>query len=239
MAVAAVPEGLPLVATLAQQAAARRLTAAGVLVRAPRSIEALGRVDVVCFDKTGTLSENKLRVGPRSNASTAGTKARFWKLRRAVPWEVATIACFIRRMPPSSMQPSKLWTTLRFSVTSRRTTSFRSGRGRPYSAALLGRRIALKGSPEFVTEAGRDPTAVSAKHVQSMAGRGPAGGCRRPARVVGTRRATRRRRLAISRTVLLRGVGSGRPFSDSRTRSDPKQRNLFENFEATDGKCAC
>ncbi|MCT6730392.1 MULTISPECIES: cation-translocating P-type ATPase [Rhodococcus erythropolis group] len=47
---------------------------------------------------------------------------------------------------------------------------FRSGR--PYSAALLGRRIALKGSPEFVTEAGRDPNAVSAKHVQSMAGRG-------------------------------------------------------------------
>lgn len=128
VAVAAVPEGLPLVATLAQQAAARRLTAAGVLVRAPRSIEALGRVDVVCFDKTGTSARTSYGW-PRSNASTAGTKARFWKLRRAVPWEVATIACFIRRMPPSSMQPSKLWTTLRFSVTSRRTTSFRSGRG--------------------------------------------------------------------------------------------------------------
>jgi cation-transporting P-type ATPase I len=32
------------------------------LVRIPRSVEALGRVDVVCFDKTGTLSENRLRV---------------------------------------------------------------------------------------------------------------------------------------------------------------------------------
>ncbi|EUA22810.1 HAD ATPase, P-type, IC family protein [Mycobacterium xenopi 3993] len=60
--VAAVPEGMPLVATLAQQASARRLTNFGALVRVPRSVEALGRVDVVCFDKTGTLSENRLRV---------------------------------------------------------------------------------------------------------------------------------------------------------------------------------
>jgi cation-transporting ATPase I len=57
VAVAAVPEGLALVATLAQQASARRLTRLGALVREPRSVEALGRVDVVCFDKTGTLSE--------------------------------------------------------------------------------------------------------------------------------------------------------------------------------------
>lgn len=60
--VAAVPEGMPLVATLAQQASARRLTRLGALVRIPGSVEALGRVDVVCFDKTGTLSENRLRV---------------------------------------------------------------------------------------------------------------------------------------------------------------------------------
>ncbi|UDM34459.1 cation-translocating P-type ATPase [Mycobacterium ulcerans] len=62
IAVAAVPEGLPLVATLSQLAAAQRLTAHGALVRAPRTIEALGRVDTVCFDKTGTLTENRLRV---------------------------------------------------------------------------------------------------------------------------------------------------------------------------------
>lgn len=62
IAVAAVPEGLPLVATLSQLAAAQRLTTRGVLVRSPRAIEALGRVDTVCFDKTGTLTENKLRV---------------------------------------------------------------------------------------------------------------------------------------------------------------------------------
>ena len=60
--VAAIPEGLPLVATLAQLAAARRLTGESVLIRNPNSIEALARLNVVCFDKTGTLSENRLKV---------------------------------------------------------------------------------------------------------------------------------------------------------------------------------
>jgi cation-transporting ATPase I len=62
VAVAAVPEGLPLVATMAQLAAAQRLSRLGVLVRSPRAVEALGRVQTVCFDKTGTLTENRLRV---------------------------------------------------------------------------------------------------------------------------------------------------------------------------------
>nr|WP_255360311.1 cation-translocating P-type ATPase [Nocardia sp. BMG51109] len=62
VAVAAVPEGLPLVATVAQLAATRRLSRRGVLVRTGRTIEALGRVDTVCFDKTGTLTEGRLSV---------------------------------------------------------------------------------------------------------------------------------------------------------------------------------
>ncbi|CAJ62957.2 MULTISPECIES: HAD-IC family P-type ATPase [Frankia] len=60
VAVAAVPEGLPLVATVAQMASARRLARLGVLVRSSRTVEALGRVDTVCFDKTGTLTEGRL-----------------------------------------------------------------------------------------------------------------------------------------------------------------------------------
>jgi cation-transporting ATPase I len=62
LAVAAVPEGLPLLATMAQLSAARRLSRLGALVRAPRAVEALGRVDVVCADKTGTLTEGHIRL---------------------------------------------------------------------------------------------------------------------------------------------------------------------------------
>ncbi len=76
IAVAAVPEGLPLVATLAQLAAAQRLSRRGVLVRTPRAVEALGRVETVCFDKTGTLTENRLRV-VRGVPHGTGTDAAF------------------------------------------------------------------------------------------------------------------------------------------------------------------
>ncbi|MEU6089931.1 HAD-IC family P-type ATPase [Streptomyces sp. NPDC047085] len=71
VAVAAVPEGLPLVATVAQLAAARRLSRDGVLVRTPRALEALGRMDTFCFDKTGTLTENRLRLVRVSDAEGA------------------------------------------------------------------------------------------------------------------------------------------------------------------------
>ncbi|GAA1008204.1 haloacid dehalogenase [Acrocarpospora pleiomorpha] len=62
LAVAAVPEGLPFVATVAELASAKRLSKRGVLVRNPGTIETLGRVDVLCFDKTGTLTEGRIRL---------------------------------------------------------------------------------------------------------------------------------------------------------------------------------
>ncbi len=62
MSVAAVPEGLPLLSTVAQLSASRRLAEHGVLVRNPRAVEGLGRVDVVCADKTGTLTEGRIEL---------------------------------------------------------------------------------------------------------------------------------------------------------------------------------
>jgi cation-transporting P-type ATPase I len=62
LAVASVPEGLPLLATAAQLAAAKRLTRRGALVRNARAIEALGRVDVLCVDKTGTLTQGRIEL---------------------------------------------------------------------------------------------------------------------------------------------------------------------------------
>ncbi|MET7331732.1 HAD-IC family P-type ATPase [Nonomuraea sp. NPDC005650] len=62
MMVAAVPEGLPFVATAAELASAKRLSTHNTLVRNPSTIEALGRVDVLCFDKTGTLTEGHISL---------------------------------------------------------------------------------------------------------------------------------------------------------------------------------
>jgi calcium-translocating P-type ATPase len=61
-AIAAVPEGLPLMAGVAEAAVATRLAARRALVRRPAAVETLGRVDVACFDKTGTLTEGRLAV---------------------------------------------------------------------------------------------------------------------------------------------------------------------------------
>jgi cation-transporting ATPase I len=74
VAIAAVPEGLPLVATVAQLAAARRLSRRDVLVRSSRTLGALGRVDTLCFDKTGTLTEGRLRLS-RLSSPTADVEA--------------------------------------------------------------------------------------------------------------------------------------------------------------------
>jgi cation-transporting ATPase I len=62
LAVAAVPEGLPVVATVAELSTARRLSRRNALVRNPGTIEALGRVDALCFDKTGTLTEGRVKL---------------------------------------------------------------------------------------------------------------------------------------------------------------------------------
>ncbi len=62
LAVAAIPEGLPFVATAAELSASKRLARHNILVRNRRAMEALGRVDVVCFDKTGTLTEGRIRL---------------------------------------------------------------------------------------------------------------------------------------------------------------------------------
>jgi cation-transporting P-type ATPase I len=169
--VAAVPEGLPLVATLAQQASARRLTRAGALVRAPRSVEALGRVDVVCFDKTGTLSKNQLRVSQVFTAAGFSAEQVLACAAVATPpkngahHEHATDAAVVAASDAHPSATDRDAATDRDSATAR--LSFRSGR--PFSAALVGNELLLKGAPEVVLAAcaGLDPHTVQA--VREMA----------------------------------------------------------------------
>ncbi len=62
IAIAAVPEGLPLLARIGEAAVARRLARREALVHRLPAVEALGRVDVACTDKTGTLTEGRLKL---------------------------------------------------------------------------------------------------------------------------------------------------------------------------------
>lgn len=62
LAVSVIPEALPLVVTLSLSGGAVRLAKQHVVVKRLSSIEDLGSIDVLCTDKTGTITENRMHV---------------------------------------------------------------------------------------------------------------------------------------------------------------------------------
>ena len=166
--VAAVPEGLPLVATLAQMSAARRLTASSALVRIPRSVEALGRVDVVCFDKTGTLSENRLRVTAVEPAPGCSRQqvlayaARTGWSSNGGPPDHATDVAIVDAAHAESTKAEDLERSAYL--------PFRSGRS--YATAVCGTHLTVKGAPEVMLDAFGNAHGPLAEQVESMAAAG-------------------------------------------------------------------
>ncbi len=163
LAVASVPEGLPLIATAAQLSAAERLSKRGALVRNHRSVEALGRVDTVCVDKTGTVTQGRIELSEVSDGATvegvadvSGTRLRVLAAAlRATP----DIGTATENFDPTDAALTRATKTMLITNTYgvsawRRISelSFEAGRG--YHAVLgtaeADTWLSVKGAPEVV-----------------------------------------------------------------------------------------
>jgi cation-transporting ATPase I len=156
-AVAALPEGLPLLAGAAEAAVARRLASRNVLVRRLSAVEALGRVDIACCDKTGTMTDGRLALSLVASLEQEATMPARLGPELADVLLVGALATPHPEASDAGVHPTDVAVvraaeqhglTLDLEQTRERESPFDPARS--YHAALVGGRLCLKGAAEVL-----------------------------------------------------------------------------------------
>ena len=104
-----VPEGLILLASLTFAVAALRMAGRGALVQQLNAVESLASVDVVCLDKTGTLTMPRLeviRIVPSRGVAESELESQVAEYAASAPVRNATVEALAERFPASAQAPS-------------------------------------------------------------------------------------------------------------------------------------
>ncbi len=157
IALAGVPEGLPLLSRVGEAGVARRLAKHRAIVRRLSSVEALGRVDVVCADKTGTMTRGRLQLGMVADVKQESTLAE--GLTKSLSYVLLTAAL---ASPHPAAQGAHAHPTdaaivqgasaagLRAAIDSTRQAELSFDPARAFSATIAQERLCVKGAPEVI-----------------------------------------------------------------------------------------
>lgn len=168
LAMSMLPEELPLVLTVFTVMGAWRIARVGVLTRRAAAIEALGAATVLCADKTGTLTQNRMAVAELRDAHGAVLRLDADGVFHLAPWARSLVALAARASSDAAFDPMERALHVlaaEAGVADGMGTAVRdypldaglAAMGRAWSLPEGGAMIAVKGAPEAVVRLCRLP----------------------------------------------------------------------------------